>query len=286
MLLVRVKAVASRIVSHQQGRGFGRNFADGFSQKGVQVSRAFTLIELMITIALIAFIYTVALPNFTGLNQGRVADKLGRLNADIRSAFDQSILKHQPLRLVFHLQSGEYWLEETQAEQFYLGDRKEHRDLSPSEEKDKRAQFDEDFKKYKTLLGDSVKDPDKDAEVWPVSPVVSAKTALELPKWSVVSSLEWRKRELSPELIIKDIRTEHLAQAVNVEEEPDAVAYLYFFPSGYVERMRMHIYKRRQNAALPDSKPYTLESKPWQGEGYFLSDSEEELSFEHANPYE
>src|SRR3989338_11534668 len=62
-------------------------------------TKGFTLLELLIVLALIGFVYAVAMPSLTMRTGTQVANALGRLGDDIRSVFDLAILTNMPHRM-------------------------------------------------------------------------------------------------------------------------------------------------------------------------------------------
>ncbi len=267
-----------------------RTSANFFSSK----ERAFTFIELVIVIALIAFAYVIAMPNFTAQSTTQVMDKLNRLGGDIRSAFDLAVLNHQAYRIVFELRTGSYWLETTEQESFYLGggdkekeksQREGEGDLSEKREKEMREEFNVQFEKYTSLAGDSFKDPDTDVEIPPMSPVVRAKERLQKPIWTRVQNIEWTERSLAPQLRIKDMRAEHHLSAVTLEgkEEGQDIVQLYFLPGGYVERAYIHIYYMKGDVIDEAQQPWTIITYPYRGEATLISGNEQ---VDLANPPE
>ena len=229
---------------------------------------AFALLEIIIVIGLIAAAYVIALPNFRIQQEVEVANKVGLLNADVRSAFDMAVLNARTYRLVFHLWSGDYWLEEADRNDVYLADEKLDRDPLPEDEEYFLEEFNERFARYEELLGETIKDPNSDKEYPPTSPVIAAKDALRRPAWRKVENTEWAKRSLGPQLIIRSMQAEHHGRPVTVDDLGDeAVAHLYFLPSGYVERAVIHIHYRNDEGE-PDLEqtPFTLKTRPYQGE--------------------
>ncbi len=242
--------------------------------------RGFTFIELIIVVAIIATGYVVLMPNFNSQSASQVLDKLNRLGSDVRSAFDLAILNHKPYRIVFHLSSGTYWLEETGAENFSLGsgdkDAKEV-DLSDKKEKEKREEFNNEFEKYTSLAGEVFKDSSGDYEIPPMSPLLKAKTRLQRPIWTRVNSIEWGERILSPQLIIKDMKAEHHTEPVTLDsrDPADNYAHLYFLPSGYVERAYIHLYYLKGDSIDESQQPWTIVTHPYRGEASSLSGLEQ-----------
>ncbi len=230
---------------------------------------AFTLIELIIVIALIASAYTVLMPNFSSQSATEVLSRLDRLSGDVRSAFDLAVLNRKTYRMVFEIHSGLYWLEETEQEDFFLAATKEGEgDPSPKRAKELQDEFDAQFEKYTQLAGETVKDPDSDKEIPPISPILKAKSKLKQAVWKKVESIEWGSRQLTPLLVIKDMQAEHHPVPVTFEgtAAEEGYGHIYFFPSGYVERAYLHIYYMTGNQIDESKAPWTLVTHPYRGE--------------------
>lgn len=227
----------------------------------------FSFLEFLIVISLMATVYVVAMPNLSITTTASVAGKLGQLRSDIRAAFDMAVLHRRPHRLVFHLLSGRYWLETTDAPLIHMGDAELGRDLTEEEERDRLEAFDAEFEEYIELAGTEINDANNERVIPPMSPVVQAKEKLRPAVWRRVTDAEWKVHSLGPELIFQDIRTEHHDQAFTFEElEDQARAMLYFLPSGYVERAIMHIaFRKGEREFSDDEEPYTLITNPFSG---------------------
>ena len=128
------------------------------------------------------FVYTVAMPGMLGPSASEISAKMGRLTADVRSAYDMAVLTGKHYRLVFHLASGEYWLETTDAEQIKVGNEKVELDPTSDEQKQAILDFEADFEEYKDLAGETVTDPETEAEISPESPVLNAEEKLKIPE--------------------------------------------------------------------------------------------------------
>lgn len=229
--------------------------------------RGFSLIEVIIVVALIAFVYTVALPEFSYRSGTEVSSKLNTLASDFRNAYDQAVLTGKPYRFVFVFASGEYWLEESDREEILLGSDKIDRDLSEAEEKDEAQAFDSKFRDFLELAGPAVADPKGDNEIPPTSPVLQAKDRIKKPVWSRVENMEWSARTLGPHLLIKDLQAEHHgAKQDLVELGETGRAMIYVFPQGYLEKAVIHIAYKKDHLVPDDSKePYTVITNPYEG---------------------
>ncbi len=228
--------------------------------------RAFTLLELLIVLGLIGFVYAVAMPSLTARSGTQVANALGRLGQDVRSAFDLAILTNMPHRMVFNLFTGEYWIEVCQEADVKLPALVNGSD-SPANEEERRERFETDFEKYQDLAGRPVKDPDLDIEIPASSPVIEAKARLKGPGWDRLKGMEWGQRLLGEQIGIRSMQAEHHERKISIEEDgKDALAYVYVFP-GYIERAVFHIYYRVGEFAFDMEKmPYTILTRPYKGE--------------------
>lgn len=230
-------------------------------------ARGFTLIEIIFVITIMVVVYAVAIPQFNLITGTESAEKLGQVSQDIRAAFDMAVLKNKPHRLVFMLESGDYWLEEADRSEIFVGDDKRNRELSIEEEKEIEETFEETFKEYEDLAGQDFKDPDSDKVVKPFSPVLQAKERLSPVKWKKIETMEWRARSLGPSMIIKSFQSEHLAEKQTAEGMGEkARGILYFFPQGYVEQCSIIITMRKGSRDFDEAGGlYSVICNPYEG---------------------
>jgi prepilin-type N-terminal cleavage/methylation domain-containing protein len=231
------------------------------------LDRGFTLIEIIIVLALMATLYAVAMPQFGVITGTTVANNLGRLSGDIRNAFDRAVLTGKIHRMGFNLVSGEYYLEETESPRIYTSSEKQGRDPTEEESESQQEEFKEKMKAYKDLAGDEISTPDGDEKIQPTSPIVEASERIAPPEWRKVDSTEWGPRSIGPELIFMDIQAEHHASKQAAEELGEkGRAFIYFFPAGYVERSVIHIgYRKNEREVDETLSPYTLKTSPMVG---------------------
>lgn len=227
----------------------------------------FSLIEVLIVVALIAFVYGVALPQLNLRSGAEIATKVNQLAGDVRSAYDIAVLSGKTHRIVFMLASGEYWLEVADQEDVYLGDDKLNRDPTEQEEKDLKQDLDTKFQEYTELAGRTIVDPETDKEVAPESPLLAARDRLRRPEWARVETMEWGERKLGPSLGIKMMQAEHHGQRQDLSElGGDARAMLYFFSAGYVERAVIQIAYKKDDFVIDETQEgYTLITEPFEG---------------------
>ena|GEM_PF-751560 len=232
-----------------------------------RMDAGFSLIEMIVVITLAVAIFAVAAPNFSISEQTEAAQKLGGLAGDIRAAYDTTVLTRKPHRLVFSFGSGDYWLENTERQEFYLGDEKLDRDPTPDEIQDKKAKFDEEFEQYKILAGKEVEDSEAEKVIQPTSPLLAAKDKLAPVDWKMVEDSEWKVRRLGPQFNIRSMQAEHHGRLQTLEElGKEGFAYLYFFPQGYVERAVIHIAPTdSEDKSKYDDRTYTVTTSPYEG---------------------
>jgi hypothetical protein len=209
----------------------------------------------------------MAAPNLTILSSTEAAQKLGTLAGDVRAAFDMAVLHRRPHRLVFELSSGDYWLETTDAKDFYLGSERSVRDLSNQELDDLREERQYEFEEYRELAGTEVQLPDQEDVTPPTSPVLQAQSKLMPPKWRKVVDSEWKKRSVGPYFVFHSIQAEHHDQPIRKEDfGEEGFAHLYFLPQGYVERAVIHVYPADYRSGDDEGEqPYTITTKSYEG---------------------
>ena len=243
----------------------------------IQKSRGFTLFELILVISLMAFIFAVAIPNFSMRTVAEAQTNVNKLAADVSAAFDTAVLTGKPYRLVFNMMSGEYWLESASHPEFFLGDSKVPRDLSDEEEKEEVEGFDQTFKEYEDLAGEAIADSGDEKAIPPSSPLLMAKEKLRKVKWSRVSNLEWQGRTVGPVLIFKGIQAEHHVSIQTFAELGDrARAMIYFFPSGYAEKAVLYLAFRKGDSEIDEkTSPYRVVIDSYMGTAEISSSAEE-----------
>lgn len=241
-----------------------------------RAEKGFTLLEIIIVIALIAGMYSIAMPRFGIRSGAEISSKLGQLSIDIRSAYDMAVLTGKTYRLVFNLVSGDYMLQVADREQVFLGKDSGTgigsggigRDPTEEEEREAQEEFTKRFEEYEVLAGESFRNPDdEDNDIKATSPVVEAKSILKPVVWTSVVNQEWQARSLGPPMIIRDIQAEHHGQRQTADEDGEKTrAMIYFFPSGYVEKAVLHIYMRKGDAEIDETEPpYTVITDPYAG---------------------
>ena len=227
----------------------------------------FTLIELILVVTLIAFVYGVALPQINLRSGAEMATKTGQLASDIRNAFDLAVLTGPTHRLVIMFNSGDYWLEKADRQFVFLGDERIGHDPTAEEEKEIQANFDADFVEYEDLAGQLINDPETGDEIRPTSPLVTAKDKLRPPKWTRIDTMEWSNRSIGPYMMVMSMQAEHHGEKQSISDMGEgARGFLYFFPEGYVEKAVIHMaVKKEEFVPDEDEEPYTLITSPYNG---------------------
>jgi prepilin-type N-terminal cleavage/methylation domain-containing protein len=227
-----------------------------------------TMIEIAVVIALIAFLYTIAVPQFSLRTGTEAANKVQRVADDIRAAFDLAVLNNKTYRMSFVMATGEYWLEESDRPVEILGDGNGGKDPTEEEEKLRSEQFDELTKEYQSVAGDPVLDEDGQAIPGSnESPILKNRTAAKGPQWRRVEALEWQDKTVGPNLLISEMQAEHHQQKqVLADVGETGRALIYFFPSGYVEKAFITIAFKSDPMVVDEAqKPYTVITRPFLG---------------------
>ena len=238
-----------------------------FSSGARQGNSGFTLIEVLLVIALMSVVFVLVIPNFNIVPSTEATQKINGLAGDIRAGYDMAVLHRKPFRLVFEFKSGDYWLESTNRLDFQVGDAALDQDQSPEESKEALAVFEENFKEYLELAGKEVPDPETETNIPPTSPLIAARKALAPVEWRAVEDAEWGKRSLGPSFMLRSMRAEHHKALQTYEQlQNDGYAYLYFFPQGYVERAVIHVAPTDEDDKTKwDQLTYTVTTRSWEG---------------------
>jgi general secretion pathway protein H len=196
------------------------------TQTSKKKKSGFTLIEILIVMALVAIIMTLVVPNATLALKMNIQNSARELASTIRSTYDESILKGRVHRMVFDLSNGEYWVE--------IGEKDFLMRTEEQEEEETRRQERISFKKDKK----------------PESPfaMVTSKSALRRGK-----------KKLPTGVVFKDIMTSRSKAALT-----EGLVYAHFFPHGFVEKLVVHVKDRfgRESSVLVN--PITGKSKVYE----------------------
>jgi len=169
-------------------------------------SRGFTLIELMIVIAIGAAVAAAAAPAIASLSGANARGAAGELAGAARYLFDTAALRHETCRMALDLDKRAWWAECTDA-------RKEGRRHQPVVGKDGVAE-----------------DDDALAERFPEEGNADRRRFLARARFAEFQDRQVRRRELPGRAAFSGVRTPR-------EREPQAkgMAYVYFYPQGQAD---------------------------------------------------
>ena len=227
----------------------------------------FTLIEVVVVVALIAFIYVIAVPQFSARTGTEAATRVTRLADDIRSAYDMAILNNKMYRMVFTPATGQYLLESAESE-VKIPPPKGGHDPTEEEEKTLVDEFASRTKDFEAMASEKVKDEDgKDISDSNVSPILRNRKAAGPTKWEKVENMEWTDRSLGNYLLISEMQAEHHNEKQTLSDlGPKGRVFIYFYPQGYVEKAFIRVaFKKDDMVVDEDQKPYTIVTKPFLG---------------------
>jgi general secretion pathway protein H len=226
-----------------------------------------TLIEVMVVVGLIAFIYAIALPQFSLKTGTEAATKVQRLADSIRNAFDMAVLNQKTYRLVVEFGSGKYYLQEASSD-FFIDSEPVDKDLTEEEETARREEFDSKTKEYESMAGDPIKDEEgNDIDGSNLSPILRNRGRAAPMKWETVEGMEWVNLSLGDFLMVTEIQAEHHSQKQLLSDLlPNGRAFIYFYPEGYVEKAYIRVaYKLDDFTPDESQKPYTIVTRPFLG---------------------
>jgi general secretion pathway protein H len=177
----------------------------GAQGRGAASARGFTLVELIIAVALMAVLTAAAIPAVAAVTGANARSAAGELAGAARYLFDVSSLRHEPCRLVLDLDERAWWAECT---------------------KDRTAAARDAAGADPGLA----EDDDRLAGRVPDDVDVEARRVLARAKWAQFSDSIAKKRGLPGGAAFRDVRAEHLR-----EPATRGRAYVYFWPQGRAE---------------------------------------------------
>jgi len=165
--------------------------------------RGFTLVELMIVVAVVALLAAAVVPAVSSISGADARRSAGELAGSLRSLFDTAALRHVTCRMVLD-----------------LGERSFGAECAPgvvgvARDPERDAKVDDE------LLADRFPD-ERDAE---------RRRLLARSRFGAYTDRLLRHRELPGKTAIRSVRVEGRSQPVT-----EGTAYVHFFPGGQAER--------------------------------------------------
>jgi general secretion pathway protein H len=80
--------------------------------------KGFTLIELVVVIFLMGIFFLVAIPKFKDITEVNIKSASRRLTGTIRYLYNEAVFKKRIYKLVFDIDTGEYWVEAVEGNEF------------------------------------------------------------------------------------------------------------------------------------------------------------------------
>ena len=74
--------------------------------------RGFTLIEMLLVIGLMAFIFAIMIPGVNVSIRAAIQNSGREMASTVRAAYDEAVLKGRVFRVVFDLDKQQYWVEQ------------------------------------------------------------------------------------------------------------------------------------------------------------------------------
>ncbi len=174
--------------------------------------RGMTLIEIGVTLGVIALMLSVAIPALSAVTRAQLRQKSGQLAGAIRSLYGAAAIAGHTCRLVFDLDAGAYWSEcaKTNVRLSREGERSQNgaRLASPEEDLPPRDSMSEEEREKLDLLKKSAFAPTTDVP----------------------------KTELGGSVRFTDVWVQH-----QPERYTTGKSFLYFWSSGLTEEASIHV---------------------------------------------
>ncbi|MFL5812367.1 MAG: Tfp pilus assembly protein FimT/FimU [Bdellovibrionia bacterium] len=172
-------------------------------QRANQHSSGFTLIELMVVVALIALISVMALPSISSYFQVSLNSSTREIAATVREAYNATLITGKLHRVAYDLKNGQYWVEEGPN-----GAVLETKESREREERRKRLRF-------------------------------GGKLVEDKSPFSLDKTVTKSKKSLPRGVAFEDVVTEQTREPQTTETT--TVAYTHIFPNGLTEQTIVHL---------------------------------------------
>ncbi len=246
--------------------------------------QGFTLIEIILVLALIGAIAGVVIPNLTLTVDSQMSSALRNLTGQVRSAYDDAIFTGRLHRMVFDMKTGEYWVEQAP-----LGFEGRPPLIEAASETDSALKRDKRNELIKSL-DDKAKNAANrqmptstttDTKYYSLRsiPVVQRKTLRPI-EWREINDAVTYRQKLPGKVIFAQITSmisyktyNYVDIFSNSDKSIKVYAYIYFLPNGTATPTSLKLATRqtRNEGAIDDEGlKYTINLNTLTGESHLL----------------
>jgi general secretion pathway protein H len=202
--------------------------------------RGLTLIEISIALMIVGLMLVAVIPSIEGVTGVRAREAASKVSGVVRYMYNQSALSGKPCRMVFDMDTRQYWAECTEGH-FTLGsEREKSRDGSKLDDQLAKDKLDRELS---NSSGFSVDDVDQIKQ--------EKERILKQADFSEFTNDTVEHQKL-PKGVDMSVWVDHQR-----EKYSKGKAFLYFFPQGYTERAQIYL--------TSGSTAYTVQVQPLTG---------------------
>lgn len=256
-------------------------------------SAGFTLLEIIIVLAIIGSVAAVILPNLHFTFESQMSSSLKDLTEQIRNTYDDAVLTGRIHRMVFNTSNGEFWTEiapadfqgrapsmdskDKEQEIFFKDNiKKLQESLDEEENQEGKRRVPTDLKNTEENTADSQSGEAAQKNVvlpkfYSLRSIVALqKKALESPSWDEVSDALISKKRLIGSVVFVQIFSETSHDKIKYnEQDPKSSprALVYFMPDGSLTNVTFHmgILDKAGGVSVLDQR-YTVVVNPLTGQ--------------------
>ena len=244
----------------------------------------FTLIEIILVLAIIGAVAGVVIPNLTMSIDSKTSTSIRNVTAQIRAAYDDAIFSGRLTRMIFDLKTGEYWVEQAP-----LGFEGRPPIIDTGSDSDILAKLDK-RKQLLKLLDEKAKNI-SDRQM-PTSTASNTKyysiRSIPVVQRKILRPIEWRevndavtyRQKLLETVIFAQIsigisskKYDYADVFSNNDKVKKAYAYVYFLPNGTATPISIRIGTRQEKneGLINDQGPkFTINLNTLTGESNLL----------------
>lgn len=204
--------------------------------------RGFTLIELMVVLAVVAVLAGAATPALNGVTGANARQAAGELSGSMRALFDIAALRHETCRMVLDLQERAWWAECTRRNEPRpeAGAEAHGGDSAGAGAADAEEEALADDERF-----EDVSNPEK-------------RRLLARSRFGSFADPVAKRRELPGDVAFGEVWSEHQREPIS-----EGRAYVYFHPQRRAEQARVPV--------VDGDHVYSVVLEPWTGRARVVS---------------
>ena len=255
-------------------------FLHSTEQKKQHQERGFTLLEIILVLAIVGLMATVILPNLNVSVDSKASVSITNITSQITATYDDAVFTGRQHRMVFDIKEGTFWTEEAPS------DYKGRAPLFADSQEDNVLQ--EKKNDFMINLEDKIRNNSQRPSLYSKEDNPTYYSLRSIPQvqsqvltpviWQVVDDATVSKKSLASGVVFAKFSSALFLKPLNyhatinlTDEKEKFYGYIYFFPDGTCTPTSIQIaLKNQNNEILTSDLKYTLNLNTLTGQVHLL----------------